>query len=455
MAAAMLTLAAPTAPASANSKYAGIVIDAKTGETLYNSSGDAQRYPASLTKMMTLYMLFEALESGRVNLSTRIPFSAHAAAEPPTKLGLKAGQSISVETAILSLVTKSANDAATATGEFLGGSEAQFARMMTAKARQLGMNRTTFRNASGLPDGRQVTTARDMARLGIALREHYPQYYKYFSVRSFTFGKTRMGNHNRLLGKVRGVDGIKTGYTRASGFNLVSSVVADNRSIVAVVMGGRTGASRNAQMEKMIRLYLPKASKHGPGINIPKPGGVIAVAALQLPDVGPVPALRYGANNRIALAYAAPAPKPVLGRAALVETLIRQQQVTEPARASIAAPLPPEPIGSASAAAIDPVTTASTQPRAAAGSETGTRPEGWQIQIGAMPDRGAALALLDKAQSAGGNRLSGTAPFTMTYTKGATQLYRARFAGFSGQSSAVAACRTLKKKGFGCWATPN
>ena len=257
---------AAAAPAHANSKYAAIVVDANTGKTLFSSSADAARYPASLTKMMTLYLTFEALQSGKLKTSSKITFSKNAAGEPPTKLGVKAGGSVTVETAILSLVTKSANDAATALAEKLGGSEAGFARLMTAKARQLGMTGTIFRNAHGLPNAAQHSTARDMATLGIALREHFPQYYSYFSTRSFKYGKQRLTNHNRLLGRVKGVDGIKTGYTRASGFNLVSSVSDGNRRIVAVVMGGQSAKSRDNHMAELIRTWLPKASaKRGGG----------------------------------------------------------------------------------------------------------------------------------------------------------------------------------------------
>ena len=308
-----IALSLGSAPAAANPKYAGIVIDAKTGKTLYANDADELRYPASLTKMMTLYMMFEALERGAIKLDTRIKFSANAAKEPPTKLGVGAGRSVTVEQIIYSLVTKSANDASTAIAEHLGGSEAKFASMMTAKARSLGMSRTTFRNAHGLPNSQQTTTARDMATLGIALREHFPRQYKYFSTRSFTFGKTRMGNHNRLLGVVRGVDGIKTGYTRASGFNLVSSVVDRDRSIVAVVMGGRTGASRNAQMKDLIARYLPKASTRGNG-NLVARGATssmaVAVASLELPKVGPVPSQRMKAIS----AWHSPMPRPRLNR---------------------------------------------------------------------------------------------------------------------------------------------
>jgi D-alanyl-D-alanine carboxypeptidase len=317
---------------------------------------------------------------------------------------------------------------------------------MTAKARSLGMSRTTFRNAHGLPNSAQTTTARDMATLGIALREHFPRQYKYFSTRSFTFGKTRMGNHNRLLGVVRGVDGIKTGYTRASGFNLVSSVVDRDRSIVAVVMGGRTGASRNEQMKDLIARYLPKASTRGNSNLIarratPNVAVAMAVASLELPKVGPVPSTRHEGNERLAFAYAAPTPEPVVGRAALVNSL-NAQKVAIPSPAP--AVVPPMPVETAANEAVDPVTTAST-----------TVMDGWMIQIGAMPDRNAAMELLTRAQGVGGRALSGTEPFTMAYTKGNEQLYRARFGGFDGQAAATRACATLKKKGYACWATAN
>lgn len=439
-----VAMALGSAPASANSKYAGIVIDAKTGKTLYANDADELRYPASLTKMMTLYLTFEALESGKIKLNSRIKFSANAAKEPPTKLGVKAGQSITVEQVIYSLVTKSANDASTAIGEHLGGSESNFAKMMTAKAHSLGMSRTTFRNAHGLPNAGQTTTARDMARLGIALREHFPRQYKYFSTRSFTFGKSRMGNHNRLLGVVRGVDGIKTGYTRASGFNLVSSVIDRDRSIVAVVMGGRTGASRNAQMKDLIARYLPKASTRGRGNLIARGATAnmaVDIASLELPKVGPVPTQRHQANQRLAMAYSAPSPQPVVGREALVNSL-NAQKIAIPTAAP--AFIPPMPVETASADGVDPVTTAST-----------TTMDGWVIQIGAMPDRNAAIELLARAQSAGGNALSGAEPFTMAFAKNNEQLYRARFGGFGGQTAATRACTTLKKKGYACWATAN
>ena len=255
---ALACLGAAT-PAAANSKYAAYVIDVKSGKVLFSRNANSLRYPASLTKMMTLYMLFERLENGSISLNSRLKVSRHAASRPPSKLGLRPGSSIRVRDAILALVTKSANDVAATVAENLGGTEAKFAKMMTATARSIGMSRTTFKNASGLPNKYQKTTAHDMALLGRALQDRFPKHYRFFKTRSFKYGKRRYGNHNRLLGRVKGVDGIKTGYTRASGFNLVSNVKSRNRHIVAVVMGGKTGRSRDAHMKKLIASYLPKA----------------------------------------------------------------------------------------------------------------------------------------------------------------------------------------------------
>jgi D-alanyl-D-alanine carboxypeptidase len=245
------------------SKYAAIVVDANNGNTLFQSNATAPRYPASLTKMMTLYLLFEALEQGRVSMMTPIPVSSYAASRPPTKIGFRRGESIPVEAAIQALCTKSANDVAVAVAEYLGGSEEHFAQMMTAKGRQLGMTGTSFRNASGLPDDGQKTTARDMALLGMALRQRFPSEYSYFSVREFAYRGKSVRGHNDLLGRVRGVDGIKTGYIRTSGYNIVTSVQDEGRRLVVVVMGGTTAKARNAQVEELIARYLPAASRSG------------------------------------------------------------------------------------------------------------------------------------------------------------------------------------------------
>lgn len=405
-----LAIAASTATANAKQDYAGIVMDAKTGKVLYSHRGTARSYPASLTKMMTLYMLFDAMEQGKVDKKTRIRFSKHAASMVPSKLGVRAGSSISAEQAIYALVTKSANDAAAAVGEHLGGTESKFAEMMTQKARALGMSDTTFRNASGLPDSRQVTTAKDMAILGIALREHFPNQYKYFSTRSFQFGKYKYSNHNRLLGVVRGVDGIKTGYTRASGFNLVSSVSHGGRSIVAVVLGGRTGKSRNAQMTKLINAYLPKASR-GPDkmIVAKKRTGTLFASLFKRTEKAPVPEKRPEVE--------------------IVDTVVTASVAEE---------------------SVDTVPEAIPAP-APDVSSTDIK-SGWHVQIGAMPSKDNAIEHLQKARAKLPGLFDNVVNYTETVQKNGTTLYRARFAGFQSKDSAWGACSKLKEVKINCLA---
>jgi D-alanyl-D-alanine carboxypeptidase len=255
--AAVVTI--PSSPTQA-APYADIVVDANTGTVLHSTNPDAQRHPASLTKIMTLYLLFEQLEAGKLKLDSQLKVSEEAAGQNPTKLGLKPGSTLAVEDAIKGMVTRSANDAAVVVAEAIGGDEREFAKLMTRKAQALGMSRTVYRNASGLPDNDQVTTARDQSTLGRAVQERFPRYYKYFSIRTFTFRGQSISNHNHLLGKVEGVDGIKTGYINASGFNLVTSVHRGNRYLVAVVMGGSSGGSRDARMRDLISDKIAQAS---------------------------------------------------------------------------------------------------------------------------------------------------------------------------------------------------
>jgi D-alanyl-D-alanine carboxypeptidase len=241
-------------------QFSSIIVDGNSGSVLQATSPDGLRHPASLTKIMTLYLLFERLESGKTKLDTEMPVSEHAADQDPTKLGLRPGQTIRVEDAIKGLVTRSANDAAVVIAEYIGGSEDDFAGMMTRKARALGMSKTVYRNASGLPNDEQITSARDQATLGRAIQDRFPRYYRYFSTTAFNFRGRTITGHNRLLGSVEGVDGIKTGYTRASGFNLVSSMHRGNRFLVGVVMGGRSGGSRDAIMRNLLAENLEKAA---------------------------------------------------------------------------------------------------------------------------------------------------------------------------------------------------
>ena len=249
---------------SADARYASIVIDERTGKVLHASNPDRQRYPASLTKMMTLYMVFDALDRGKLKLNQRLRVSRRAQGMAPSKLGLKRGQSITVKDAILALITKSANDVAVVVAESLGKTEINFAKMMTRKTRTLGMRKTRFRNASGLPNRRQVSTARDMATLARKLITDFPQFYHLFKTQRFSYKRRTYRNHNRLLRAYPGVDGIKTGYIRASGFNLVASTKRYGRRLIGVVFGGKSAKSRDRHMRKLFeRAYalVPKRKK--------------------------------------------------------------------------------------------------------------------------------------------------------------------------------------------------
>jgi D-alanyl-D-alanine carboxypeptidase len=240
--------------------FSTIIVDANSGAILQANNADAQRFPASLTKIMTLYVLFERLESGKMKLETMMPVSENASEQAPTKLGLREGDELKVEDAIKGLVTRSANDAAVVIAEAISGSEDEFAKLMTRKARALGMSRTTYRNPNGLPNPEQTTTARDQALLGRAIQDRFPRYYRYFATNNFYYRGKAIRNHNKLLGHVEGVDGIKTGFTRASGFNLVTSIKRGNRHLVGVVLGGRSGGSRDAIMRNLLAEHLERGA---------------------------------------------------------------------------------------------------------------------------------------------------------------------------------------------------
>ena len=271
--------------------------------------------PASLTKIMTLYLLFEQIEAGKLRLDSQMEVSDHASQQAPSKLGLRPGQTLSVEDAIRALVTKSANDAAVVVAEAIGGDEETFATMMTRKARALGMSRTNYANASGLPDEDQVTTARDQVTLGRAIQDRFPRYYRYFATSSFVYRGHAMRNHNKLLGRVEGVDGIKTGYTRMSGFNLVSSVRRGNRHIVAVVLGGASGGARDARMRSLIEQNIASASTNRSVAKIAETTEVSAVAAPVAPAKKPrtAPRARRCADAR-SRAVERPRSPPVASR---------------------------------------------------------------------------------------------------------------------------------------------
>lgn len=434
------------AAARTDSRYAAIVIDANTGKTLFEAASSGRRFPASLTKMMTLYLTFEAMSQGRINRDTRIPISAKAAAEPPTKIGLKPGQSLRVEEAIFALITKSANDISTATGEFLGGSEQRFAQMMTAKARQLGMSGTVFRNAHGLPNDGQFTTARDMATLGLALREHFPQYYAYFSTRSATVAGRPVRTHNNLLGRVQGVDGIKTGYIRASGFNLVTSVKLGDRSVVAVVMGGASARSRDAHMRDLLEKYLPRAStRDGAPLVASRralPAEVVTARAAAQPVLPRAEAPTPDNRPTDSIAAYAPAPRENPATVAAVQEMPRP--TVSPLRPSAPVPQASIPAGQPEIAEtgegdVDVV-------------ETGSTGNGWAIQVASAGSEADARAILARTKTAGGRALASAQPFTETFAKGGNKFWRARFGGFGSKAAAWDACGALKRQSIACYA---
>ncbi len=509
---------ASTAPAGGDAiigehrGFAAIVVDGNSGETLYARNEHELRHPASVTKVMTLYLLFEQLEKGRLRLDTPLMISAHAAAQAPSKLGLQPGETISVENAIKAVVTKSANDIACAIAENIGGDERTFAQMMTRKAHALGMRNTHYANASGLPDPAQITTAYDLSVLGRAIQDRFPRYYRYFSIHSFAYNGALHANHNHLLGRVQGMDGIKTGYTRASGFNLLTSVRRGSHHIVAVVMGGATAAGRDRIMANLIEEHIgggasvrtaaaitedgsapdetveapayERAAERRTASTEPTPQPAVArqperLAYAEEPAAAPDPdeaAAAPAALGRLA----APAPVP----AALVpirekadKPQIRpafvsgvQKRVAEepaPARKARGKDLARQEL----AAVIDgstsgrgargkEITVATTTPSAIRTTNVAkadaARPAkpGWMIQIGAAEDPEKANQMLSRARS----QLQGFPPtaraFTEKVQKGNETLWRARFAGLEEQS-AQSACKALKKSGFACFTTKN
>lgn len=500
-----------------NPPYAAIVVDAKNGRVLHEDSADAARFPASLTKIMTLYILFDELERGRVKLDTPMRATANAAAQPPSKLGLRPGDVITAEDAIKALVTKSANDVAVVIGEHIEGSESAFAQRMTRTARAIGMSRTTFRNASGLPDPEQRTTARDFAQLARTVQEHHPRYFAYFATRSFTWKGAVHGNHNKLLGRVPGVNGIKTGFIRASGFNLTTNVERDGRHVVAVVMGGRSGAARDARMSELIEEYMPKATRGGYSDDalvarseVPRSTGAIAAARVPLPiappegvimaSASPVAPLPAAAPEQVVRPVAMPQPSPIVPPVAVASAAAN---AARSAASTATRPLAKNPIdivasvhravshdaltaerrdeapaealaladtnaptmrwveGAKPASSNQPVPAAAAVAPAetrAAAVATANVPEsvrtGWLIQVGATDDAVKAEDLLQRAQSRAGSSLSRAEPFTETVQKGEQTLYRARFAGFT-QQTAQAACKALKNRDVACFAIKN
>ena len=495
--------------------FSAIVVDVNTGHELYGVNENAPRHPASITKVMTLYLLFEQLERGAMTLETEIPISEHAAAQEPSKLGVAAGDSISVEEAIKAIVTRSANDVAVAIAEAVGHDEPTFAQMMTRKAHALGMSRTVYRNASGLPNDEQITTAHDLTILARSIEERFPKYFHYFSTHEFEFDGEVIGNHNHLLGRVDGVDGIKTGYTRASGFNLLTSVHRDGRSLVAVVMGGHTAGQRDRFMEGLIEEHIAEASNGGrtapmiadnespvraaspserpvdppaPPAVAPKrtshvivadsdpdsaEGDVSDVAAKPTPKVSTpakplaaaLPPPRKTSDDPAALGWVkGPDGVPAKPEAA------RSKEDLTPAKPLAAVALPPRktPDDPAAHGWVKgpegvPAKPEATRPKEDKGKEEtrvarqdadapNSSAHGWIIQIGASDDATKAGELLARARATHSSGLAAARPFTEKFVKDGDTFYRARFAGLDAER-AEQACKSLRHSGFACFAT--
>jgi D-alanyl-D-alanine carboxypeptidase len=342
--------------------FASIVVDGNSGAVLQAANPDALRHPASLTKVMTLYLLFERLESGRLKFDSPLKVSEHAAEQAPTKLELKPGQTITVEDAIKSIVTKSANDAAVAVAENLAGDEENFAKLMTHKAHALGMAHTKYVNASGLPDDDQITTARDQALLGRAIQERFPRYYKFFSTESFVYHGEAMRNHNHLLGAVDGVDGIKTGFTRASGFNLLTSLHRDGRYLVAVVMGGPSASERDERMRELIGAHIKEAALRRTAPTIVEVAERRDEPATKIPAARPDRTVTASVDSRVV----AGANDPI--RPLLVKTISYR---TAPAQTASLAPMP----ALIPVAASAPAAQAAAQPAAPAQAAARATPQ--------------------------------------------------------------------------------
>jgi D-alanyl-D-alanine carboxypeptidase len=394
---------------------AAIVVDMNSSEILYSQAPDTQRAPASLTKMMTLYVLFSYLRAGKIAYNSELAVTPYAASQAPTKLGLKPDTTIRTIDAIDALVTQSANDAAVAIAENLAGTEENFASVMTQRAKSIGMSNTLFRNASGLPNPEQVTTARDMAILAQHLIHDFPEYYPVFETKYFSYAGRRYRNHNHLLFGYKGTDGIKTGYTRASGFNLTASVHRDNKHLVAVVLGGKTGGQRDAAMRALLDRYMPQAVA---ATSAPRP----LVAQAEIPP----------APKQPVMAMAAPAPviEPVaFGKEAAPERS-EPVKVNEPIQASV------PPLQQA-----DPIITGRGKPTGRTGD--------FHVQVGAFTSETEAESRLGQVKGRATNLLEGHEPVTTTFHKNTEQWYRARFAGFS-QDAAKSTCASLKKMALDC-----
>jgi D-alanyl-D-alanine carboxypeptidase len=436
---ALVLVLAGISPAYA-AKFSSVVVDARTGAIISADDLDGRRYPASLTKMMTLYVLFQDLKAGRLKLSTPLKVSRRAAGMSPSKLGLKPGSTITVEQAIKALVIKSANDAAATVGENLGrGSEAAFAQRMTRVAHSIGMTRSSFKNASGLPNPGQFTTARDMATLGLRLMRDFPQYYPYFRSTSFVFKGRVIRGHNRLVGRFEGTDGIKTGYINASGYNLVTSTKRDGKRVVGVVMGARSSGTRNAHMMTIIARALTKAKAGNTVAAVAgsAKGVINPLAKSKLPEVAEVqqPAPEQDKDLLAAVsAEAAVETKEEEGEDEGPQVLEAklEETVTDSRKQAGKLPFSVKPAAKKS----DELTVASL-------------PDTYTVQIGAFADKKEAQTTLGNMRAAVGREMKGKDAYTIAVKKNGKVSYRVMISGFS-EKTAKQSCAKASKLGKAC-----
>jgi D-alanyl-D-alanine carboxypeptidase len=436
--------------AQAKPQFSAITVDARTGAILYSNDPDGLRHPASLTKMMTLYVLFQDLKAGRIQRSTQLRISRRASLMAPSKLGLKAGDTISVDDAIKALVTRSANDVASAIGENLGGTESNYAARMTRVARSIGMSRSTFLNSSGLPNPGQLTTSRDMATLGLRLMRDFPQYYPYFRIEAFNFRGQVIRTHNRLVGKYAGTDGIKTGYIAAAGYNLVTSTKRGNKRLVGVVLGSRSTAARNSFMMVMFEKMFPKA-QDGATVAALAGSGKGVINPLATPK-STVKADQHTAQKMdteqltAAAASLADGPADTSGDdEGSVDTTASTDQ-PQVLQANLA-PIADVQTGRKKAPLKLPFAIKSTSD--APNTLSASLQQGWNIQVGAYPNQQEAQAKLTSIQGSAADTLAGKSAFTVAVKISGKTLYRARFAGFD-EASAKQACATIVKIGQKC-----
>ncbi|MEN5169083.1 D-alanyl-D-alanine carboxypeptidase [Brevundimonas pondensis] len=449
----------PVAQSSDNSRYASIVVDAASGEVLFSRFADARRYPASITKVMTLYLVFEALESGKVKLTDNLTVSPRAASQPPSKLGLAAGQSISLEDAMKATAVRSANDMAVVLAEHIGGSEAQFTARMTAKARELGMDHTRFTTANGLPDTRQATTARDLSILSRAVMRDYPQYYRYLGLHDWFYNGRDYRNTNGLLATGRGYDGIKTGFTNASGYNLAASSVRDGKRIITIVMGGRSTKSRNDHVAELMDTGFEVQRRRGQGERIQVAQTFFEQRGYGV-SVDPNPPVEYASASdedgegmgSTAVAYVAGPPPASLPTEITPPPSARTTAATPRATAPIQraeAPRTPEnltaSLNGGSSSTARRTSSASTPSRAPA-REASSPPAGrWTVQVGAFRDEAVARNWLNEVS----RRFRTQFTEAQRDVQNADGWYRSRFTGMT-QASAEAACEALGERRVTC-----